>query len=149
MQSLLLFLQDQWQGHWELIGLFVIALLLLGLVEFMLKQYKEKLLSPAQVTQMLNHEQAVVIDLRPEEMYAKGHIVGSCSLPYRGNVAQTIQAHSNKLKKLKLRPLVLVCAKGLISEKLVGDLKQQGFSVYVLGGGMGAWLDAGMPIVTH
>ena len=51
--------------------------------------------------------------------------------------------------KFKNKPVVAVCDSGGSSNKAVASLRQSGFeSIYGLKGGMVAWGQAGLPVVT-
>ena len=56
---------------------------------------------------------------------------------------------SNKLAKFKNKPIIAVCDSGMSSMKAVDALRKSGFeSTYNLKGGMAAWTQAGLPVVT-
>jgi rhodanese-related sulfurtransferase len=84
----------------------------------------------------------IVVDLRPVEDFAGGHIEGAINIP--------ITELFTKLDQLpdKAAPVVLVCASGhrggigLIALKMIGYT-----DVRNLGGGMGAWTAAELPVV--
>lgn len=98
--------------------------------------------SPTQATQLINAK-AQVIDVRPVEAYASGHINNAKSLPM-ANLQE--QLGLTKLKKDK--PVVVVCERGVTAAKAVGAIKQAGFeNVYVLDGGLKAWRDEQLPLV--
>ena len=56
---------------------------------------------------------------------------------------------ARKDKLNKSNPLIAVCDSGINSTKAVAMLRQSGFdSAYTLKGGMAAWGQAGLPVVT-
>ena len=58
-------------------------------------------------------------------------------------------AQKDKIAKFKNKPIVAVCDAGGSSNKAVDSLRKTGFeSVYGLKGGMTAWTQAGLPVVT-
>ena len=60
-----------------------------------------------------------------------------------------MDGHIGKIAKLKSRPVIAVCDSGLTSNKAVNALHKAGFeTVYGLKGGMAAWNQAGLPVVT-
>ena len=60
-----------------------------------------------------------------------------------------LAGHMAKLDKLKNKPVIAVCDSGITSTKAVNTLRKSGFeSVYGLKGGMAAWGQAGLPVVT-
>lgn len=98
---------------------------------------------PSDAVKLINND-AVVIDLRSSEAYSKGHIVSARSVPF-----DELEGHMNKLDKFKSKPIVAVCDAGVTSTKAVNTLRNSGFeSVYNLKGGMSAWSQAGLPVVT-
>ena len=55
----------------------------------------------------------------------------------------------DKLAKLRNKPVVAVCDAGVTSSRAVNKLRNSGFeSVYNLKGGMSAWGQAGLPVVS-
>ncbi len=92
----------------------------------------------------LINKDAVVVDLRSAEAYARGHIVNARNIPF-----DELDARLDKLSSLKTKPVVTVCDAGITSTKAVDKLKKAGFeSVYSLKGGMTGWSQDGLPIVT-
>ena len=128
--------------HWFLSGLLVILLILLIIEEARSKGLLDQL-SPQETVQKLNHESAVIIDIRNRESFQDGHIVGAVNLP-QTELAKDL----SKLNKYKDRPLIIVCLTGQGAGKLVMQMKKQNFAnVFALAGGIGAWKRAQMPMV--
>lgn len=99
-------------------------------------------LTPAQATQLINREDAQVIDVREQPEWAKGRIAGSRHIPV-GQLDQRI----GDLEKFKERPLIVVCASGMRSASACSTLRKAGFErVFALDGGIGAWEQAGLPL---
>ena len=98
---------------------------------------------PADAVKLINND-AVVIDIRSTEAFAKGHIVNARSVPF-----DELDGHLAKLGRFKSKPVIAVCDSGFTSNKAINALRNAGFeSVYGLKGGMAAWNQAGLPIVT-
>ena len=98
---------------------------------------------PVDAVQLINND-GVVLDLRSNEAYSRGHIVNAKSIPY-----DELDAHKDRLSALKNKPIVAVCEAGTTSTRAVASLRGSGFeSVYGLKGGMNAWTQAGLPVVT-
>ena len=53
---------------------------------------------------------------------------------------------ANKLGSLEQKPIFVYCAAGGRSAKAANILRQKGYSVFELDGGIRAWKDAGLPI---
>jgi rhodanese-related sulfurtransferase len=118
------------------------AFLLLMVVEFYRTKHKQAALSPTQAVQHINHDQAVVIDLRPIELYRKGHIIGAQQFN-----AATLLKENKALEKLNAKNLIIVCAQGHESQKIASQLLKRGFKASPLAGGMRAWSEASLPVI--
>ena len=98
---------------------------------------------PSDAVGLINND-GVVIDLRNAEAFARGHIVNAKNIPY-----DQFDAQSDKLGRWKSKPVLAVCEAGITSNKAVDALRKSGFeSIYGLKGGMSAWGQAGLPVVT-
>jgi rhodanese-related sulfurtransferase len=98
---------------------------------------------PGDAVKLINND-AVVVDLRSTEAFSKGHIVNARSVPF-----DELEGHIDKLGKFKSKPIVTVCDAGITSNKAANSLRNSGFeSVYNLKGGMTAWSQAGLPVVS-
>ena len=99
-------------------------------------------LSTAQAVQLINREKAVVIDVCEPAEFAAGHVVGAKNIPLGDLQAKLAGAVKNK----KL-PLILVCQSGARSARAIATAKALGFEqVHSLGGGLGAWKTANLPV---
>lgn len=137
MQDIIVFMQQ----HWALSLALIVVLILLILLEFIRQTRTGNGLSPQQVTRLINHENAVVVDVRSTDAFANGHIIDAISVP----VSELEK--SKKLEKFKTQPIVLVCASGNESQRAVATLSKNGYKVYFLNGGLRAWREAEMPVV--
>lgn len=138
MQDLITFL-----SHHPLLSLAAASLLiLLMIIEFIRANRGRKNLSPLQTTQMINHDHAVIIDLRPNEAYQQGHIIDALPMS-----AQDIVKNPKKVEKFKTKPIIMVCPTGAESQKIAAILLKRGYNAYALTGGIRAWNEAQMPLV--
>ncbi|MES2218038.1 MAG: rhodanese-like domain-containing protein [Pseudomonadota bacterium] len=112
-------------------------------IEFIKQKSGTTKASPAQVTLLINHSNAKVIDIRSSTAYADGHIIGSISIP-NNNLAEKSKS---LLDKTKVQPIILVCANGQDSARAAATLNKEGFNVRILDGGIRAWREAEMPLV--
>ena len=97
-------------------------------------------LSTLQATQLINSRNPQVVDLRGAEEFSKGTLPNARNVP-----ADKITARIGELKKDK--PVLLVCATGTSAGRTAALLRSQGFSeVFVLGGGIAGWREAGLPL---
>ena len=97
--------------------------------------------SPVDAVALINND-AAVVDLRSSESFLRGHIVNAKNIPL-----DQFQAKKDALNTST--PVIAVCDAGISSNKAVAMLRQSGFeSAYSLKGGMNAWGQAGLPVVT-
>ena len=93
-------------------------------------------------TQLINRSDALVVDLRSTEDYAKGHILGAKNIPLAD-----LERRAGELDKHKSKPLILHCGDGNRAGGGVAALRKKGFdSVHNLAGGYTAWQQAGLPV---
>jgi rhodanese-related sulfurtransferase len=102
-----------------------------------------KALRPAELTALMNRDNALVVDLSASADFEKGHIAGS------KNVSPSQFDPENKLlAPAKDLPVVLICRTGSASAEAAKRLKKAGFSqVNWLEGGIAAWQQADLPLV--
>ncbi len=102
-----------------------------------------KALRPAELTTLMNRDNALVVDLSASGDFEKGHIAGS------RNVAPSQFDPENKLlAAAKSLPVVVVCRNGQASAGAAKRLKKAGFEhVHWLDGGVAAWQQADLPLV--
>ncbi|QGZ60459.1 rhodanese-like domain-containing protein [Paraburkholderia acidisoli] len=99
--------------------------------------------SAGEATQMINRRNAVVIDLRSAEEFAKGHLPSARHIAF-GELA----SKAAQLTKNKSTPVLLVCQTGQQSHKALRLVTEAGYAdAHVLDGGVDAWQKAGMPVV--
>ncbi|KGT53804.1 membrane protein [Xanthomonas citri pv. fuscans] len=102
-------------------------------------------LKPAELTRLINSENALVIDLSPTADFEKGHIAGSRNVALaKFDPAGKLLANANA----KASPVVVVCRSGTTSAGAAKTLKKAGFEqVYWLEGGVAAWQMAELPLI--
>lgn len=129
-------------NHALLAGLFVALLVALVGTEVArhLRKYRE--VSPSQATQLINREDAVVLDVRSTSEFEQGHIAGAKNFPAEG-----LEQQEKQLGKFRDKPVILCCNAGTRSSRAAGWLTSQGFeTVYVLAGGIRAWQSDNLPL---
>lgn len=99
-------------------------------------------ITPTQATQLINHQHAVIADVRAKEAFQKGHIIDAISM-----TPDEIRKSAKKLEKYKGKPIIVVCTSGVESQKLAAHLIKQGYNAYSLSGGIRTWTQANMPLV--
>ena len=102
-----------------------------------------KALRPAELTALINRDNALLVDLRAFADFDKGHIAGA------KNVLMTqFDPENPQLKTAKSLPVVLVCKTGQSAGTAAKRLRKAGFEkVHVLDGGIAAWHQADLPLV--
>lgn len=100
-------------------------------------------LNPAQLTGLINRDNALVVDLRPAADFQKGHVAGS------KNVQMTqFDPENRQLAPARALPVVLVCKAGDAATGAARRLRKAGFqNVNMLEGGIQAWQAADLPLV--
>ncbi len=99
--------------------------------------------SPLQATQLINHRNAIVIDVRDEQVFAAGSVTGARNIPLA-----RLEERIAELTRFKARPAIVVCESGQQSARALTTLKAQGFEeTHSLAGGLSAWKQAGLPLV--
>ena len=102
-----------------------------------------KRIGPAELTGMINRDNALVVDLRPAGDFAKGHIAGA-----RNVQMSQFDPENKQLAPAKDLPVVLVCNVGQTASLAARRLAKAGFAkVSVLEGGIQAWQGADLPLV--
>ena len=92
--------------------------------------------------QLINHKDALVLDVREQSEYDAGHVLNSKLIPL-GKLAQRI----GELEKHKDQSIVVVCRSGVRSGSACVLLGKQGFTrAYNLAGGVLAWQKAKLPL---
>lgn len=124
----------------------MIVSVLLGLAAALMWHESKKggaALSPAQMTAMVNAEEAVILDIREAKDFKLGHIVGAINVPHTKLVKEL-----PNLEKYKSKAIVVVCRFGQTAGGSSKQLKEAGFErVFKLAGGITEWQAQQMPVV--
>lgn len=138
MEKILVFISN----HWELVVAFIVVLLIFIANEVYGKIYGTPKVTPQQATDLLNHQDAIVVDLRDPDLFKAGHVIGAKNIPIK-----TLQENHNKLEPYKDKPIVLVCNQGQQSALAAKVLKKEGYqNVVILGNGINAWRSSNLPL---
>ncbi|MGI9276017.1 MAG: rhodanese-like domain-containing protein [Endozoicomonas sp.] len=96
-----------------------------------------------QMTQLINSQGAIVVDVREKADFGKGHIVDAVSMPFT-----KVKERAAELNSHKEKPLIIVDAMGQHSGTVGKQFKEAGFTnVLRLKGGIGTWTADGLPLV--
>ncbi len=97
----------------------------------------------AEAVKLINGD-AVVFDIRSIDAHARGHIVNAKSIPF-----EELPGRMDSLAAYKDKPIITVCDAGMTSNRAVKSLREAGFEkAFGLKGGMAAWSQEGLPVVT-
>jgi rhodanese-related sulfurtransferase len=101
-------------------------------------------LSPSEAVTLINRSNALVLDVRDDAEFASGHIADATHIP-----VTDLDARIGELKKYQNKTILVNCQKGMRSAKACEILRKAEFTqVSNLQGGLSAWLEAKLPVVT-
>jgi rhodanese-related sulfurtransferase len=126
-------------NHWIL---FAVLAGIIALLAHNLAMGGKGSVDPVTATELINHRDAVVVDVRSAADFAQGHIINAVNIPMNGfkNQIGTLQKHKGK-------PIVINCRSGSQSSAACQQLRKEGFGeVYNLRGGILAWQSANLPL---
>jgi rhodanese-related sulfurtransferase len=127
-------------NHPFLVGTFALLLALFVRNE---TQRGGRSVSAQQLVDMVNRDDAVVLDVRDKKEFDAGHIVDSVNIPY-----SALESRIAELKDHKSRPLVVACKMGQHSGTAGALLRKHGFEhVTRLSGGITEWRNQNLPVV--
>lgn len=96
-----------------------------------------------QATQLINREDAVVLDIREAGDFKAGHIAGARNIPQ-----SRLDDRLAELEKVKEKPIIVVCKHGQSAGVALAKLTKAGFPrALKLRGGMMQWQADGLPVV--
>ncbi|MCH8542525.1 MAG: rhodanese-like domain-containing protein [Alcanivorax sp.] len=99
--------------------------------------------SPQMATTLVNRNDGVIVDLRDEDDFRKGHIAGSINVPY-GKISDRV----SELARYKDKPVILVCSLGSHASLAGRQLKNEGFiELHRMRGGIQGWRNDNLPVV--
>ena len=131
------------QNNWPLILVMIASggMLLWPLVGQRFSSVRE--VGALQATQLINRQNAVLLDLRESKDFDAAHVPNAVNIPL-----SQLGGRAGELVKLTSRPLIAYCDRGARSRGAGSALSKLGFAeVYTLHGGVKAWTDAGLPVV--
>jgi len=132
------------KNHWELWAALIVILGILSFEEIKRHKHGGTSLAPAEMTAVMNHEETVVIDVRPHAAFQKGHILNAVNI-------QKADFTLEKIARYKNQTIIIVDENGLdavgISAKIKKENKDSTQKVCTLNGGINAWCSANLPLV--
>ena len=128
--------------NWLLFAALVAVLILLVFDPAGMSNSSARGVSPMELSRLVNHEQAILVDIRSNDEFAAGHIAKSRNIPL-----DDIEKQSKKLEKLKKRPMVLICQSGNRAGKAAAKLRKMEFDkLFQLSGGLVEWQKESLPL---
>jgi rhodanese-related sulfurtransferase len=119
----------------------VVAALLVIVYELRTRNENRAAVSPQDAVRLMN-QGALMIDLRPAELFAAGHVAGA-----RQMSGDQILKAGDTLKKQKEKVLVVYDDTGSLGASAVRQLAAQGFTkAFNLRGGLAAWRAENLPV---
>jgi rhodanese-related sulfurtransferase len=98
--------------------------------------------NPGQATLLINREDAMIVDVREADEFARGHLPEAKNIPL-AKIGERI----GEIEKFKDKPVIVCCASGMRSGKACCELSKLGFAkLHSLAGGIDAWSGAGYPL---
>ena len=135
-------LPDFIANHLFLSALFI-ALLSLLLWDLLMANKNSLQVSPANVTNLINHKNAMILDVRGGDEFSAGHIINAVNIE-----ATKFSEPEKTLKKYKDKTIILCCQHGHESKRIAQSLGKQGFAeVSFLQGGISAWRNNQLPLI--
>ncbi|WP_111494510.1 MULTISPECIES: rhodanese-like domain-containing protein [Marinobacter] len=126
-------------NHYILASIFVVLLIALLLLE---TRRGGKKVNAQALINLLNKDQAVVVDIRDRKDFANGHISGSIHMPLNN-----LKDRAAELKKHEGKQVVIVDKMGQHSASAVRQLNAEGYTDVVrLGGGIADWQGNNLPL---
>ena len=127
-------------NHPELVGTFVVLLVLFFMLE---SRRGGKTVSSQQLTNLMNKDEGLVLDVRETKEFREGHITDSRNIPY-----SKLKDNLSEIAQFKEKPVVLVCKMGQHAGAAGKILHSAGFkNVLRLSGGITTWKSDGLPLV--
>jgi rhodanese-related sulfurtransferase len=97
--------------------------------------------SPQELIRLMN-QGALVLDLRPQEQFATGHLAGA-----RQMSGEALLTAADTLKKHREKTVVVYDDSGSVGASAVRQLAAQGFTrAFTLRGGLAAWRADNLPV---
>jgi len=135
MANFLLFLGEQWM----LVSILLVLVILFARHE---TQRGGETITSHHLTTLVNRENAIILDLRDAPDYKEGHIVDAIHIPFA-----KLKERIAELDTYRSQPLILVDKMGQHSGAAGSQLREAGFRILRLDGGMTEWKGSKLPVV--
>ncbi|MEW7978219.1 MAG: rhodanese-like domain-containing protein [Candidatus Sedimenticola endophacoides] len=119
-----------------------LAVILVLLAQNLIASADKSAVTPSGATELINREDAVVVDVRPMNDFNAGHIINAINIP-----ANNLAKQLSQLEKHKNRPIIVACRSGAQSSLACKQLRKAGYErVHNLKGGILAWESDNLPV---
>ncbi|MFA5631619.1 MAG: rhodanese-like domain-containing protein [Porticoccaceae bacterium] len=129
------FISEQWL-------LTSLLLMLIYAFAFLERIKGGKPISARETTQLINAEQAVLVDLREAKDFGEGHIAGAVNIPLG-----KFEARISELEKYRDKVIILADKLGHQAGATGKALARGGYNVRRLQGGVAEWTNQSLPLV--
>ncbi|OZB18350.1 MAG: sulfurtransferase [Marinobacter sp. 34-60-7] len=127
-------------NHYILVSLFVAFLIAILVLESRRGGAK---ISAQGAVNLINKDEAVVVDIRDRKEFNEGRITGSVNIPLN-----SLKSRANELSKFKEKQIIVVDKMGQHSAMAVKQLNGEGYANVVrLNGGIADWKGSNLPLV--
>lgn len=127
-------------NHYILVSLFVAFLLAILVLESRRGGAK---ISAQGAVNLINRDEAVVVDIRDHKDFNEGRITGAINIPLN-----SIKSRASELKKFKDKQIIVADKMGQHSAMAVKQLNAEGYTNVVrLNGGIADWKGSNLPLV--
>lgn len=127
-------------NHYILVSLFVAFLLAILVLE---SRRGGKKISAQGAVNLINRDQAVVVDIRDRKDFNEGRITGAINIPL-----SSLKERASELKKHGEKQIIVADKMGQHSAMAVKQLNAEGYqNVVRLNGGIADWKAANLPLV--
>ncbi|MCP3679316.1 MAG: rhodanese-like domain-containing protein [Gammaproteobacteria bacterium] len=129
--------------HGLLVGLFAVLFIMVFSYDRIHNQLSGLAILPHALVKLINHEQALVLDIRTSDLFRRGHVINAVNIP-----SAKLMKELTLLDSYKGRKVAIVCQREQEAAKLARLLRKGGqFPVVkILTGGVAKWRDASLPI---
>lgn len=130
---------------WSIGWAALLAVVIYMTIKINLSKVKE--IGRIQATNLINQQNAVVVDVRAHDAYRSGHIIDSINI----TPSEITSNNLGSLEKHKSQPIIVVCANGTApSRDSATALSKLGFGqVYMLKDGIMGWNADNLPLIRH
>lgn len=128
--------------HWFLTAAFIVVLIALVIYENFMKAGGSQGVSAQGVVELMNHHNAIVLDVRDKAAFKQGHIIGAKNL-----AVANLDKELENLVNNKEQPIIVVASSDQTAQTVMQKLKQKEFKQpCILTGGMTSWRNANLPL---